>query len=118
MERSLQHLLAYSLPAGTPDTWLVVACAIAVGAVLGVLAIGLAQYYHERGNINVTTQLAFDLVAPAPAAVVVDVAPVSLRTTAPEAPTVKRTPAADRCPLCGGHLVDDVCDRCGMAVMR
>lgn len=113
MEQSLPYLLAYSIRAGAPDTWLVVACALAVGAVIGVLAIGLAQHYHERGNMH-TTQLAFDLGTPA--AVVVTVAPHP--TVTPEAPPVKRLPPADRCPLCGGHLVDDVCDKCGMAVMR
>ena len=33
----------------------------------------------------------------------------------------KRTRAAQQavaCPLCGGRLVNDVCDRCGMEVMR
>lgn len=117
MEQSLPQLFAYS--AGELDAWLVVACALVVGAVLGILVIGLAQLYHERGNRNMNaTQLAFDLVAPAPAAVVVDVAPIVHQVAAPEAARPAAKHALDRCPLCGGHLVDDVCDRCGMAVMR
>ena len=118
MGNSLQHLLAYSAPASALDTWLVIACALAVGAVLGGLIIGLAQHYYERGNNNMTTQLAFDLVAPAPATVIVDVAPARTQPVTPDAPTANCRPHAARCPLCGGHLVDNVCDRCGMEVMR
>lgn len=116
METTLLHRSAYSVPAGALDTWLVVACALAVGVVLGVLAIGLAQYYHERGNPNMNaTQLAFDMATPAPAVVVVDVAPTGRQVATPEAP--KRTLPADRCPLCRrGHLVDGACDVCGMEV--
>lgn len=115
MENSLLHLLAYSAPVGDPDKWLVVTCSLAVGAVLAVLAVGLAQRYHERGNYNMNAiQLAFDLVAPAPAAVVVDVAPTVHQVATP--PAARHTHTANRCPLCRGQLVDGVCDRCGMEV--
>lgn len=119
MEKSLLHLLAYSAQAGAPDGWLVVTCALAVGAVLAVLAVGLAQHYHERGNHNViATQLTFDLVAPAPAAMVVDVAPAVHQVAAPAAAQApaRHTYKASRCPLCSGHLVDSVCEKCGMEI--
>lgn len=32
------------------DTNIVIVCAIVVGAVLGVLVVGLAQHYAERGE--------------------------------------------------------------------